>query len=130
MRTIRLKIWERRHTSKKEYAYQNTRILGNCFNGRMIKTNWRIESSHEKANVKFERGKCRGKRATTNPRNFFVEQEGSTLYFGSTWISLCLKRGIGCRRDITFSGTHQNEHLQVEHFAKFTSDSWIASRGH
>lgn len=104
--------------------------LGNCFNGRTIKTNRRIESSHdEKANVKFERGKCQGKRATTNPRNFFKE-EGSTLYFGSTWISLCLKGGIGCRRDITFSGARQNEHLQAEHFAKFTSDSWIVSRGH
>lgn len=38
-------------------------------------------------------------------------------------------KGIGCRRDITFSGARQNEHLQAE-FVKFTSDSWIVSRGH
>lgn len=35
----------------------------------------------------------------------------------------CLKGGIGYRRDITFSEACQNEHLQAEHFAKFTSDS-------
>lgn len=62
--------------------------LGNCFNGRTIKTDRRIGSGYdEKANVKFESGKRQDGGAAMNTRNFFEQREGSAetaLYFNGT----------------------------------------------
>lgn len=65
-----MKVKKRGRASKKVGCAQYIR-LEDCFNGRTIKTNRRIESSRdEKANVKFESGKRRGGRATDESPKF------------------------------------------------------------